>query len=85
MINYHPRDYRALYAVLMRFNNFWANFGRLFEVFFLNPEIQDGGPRWPPFRHYDAIIRHVTSSPYDAELIGEIFRRTIYTLQILLS
>ena len=27
-----------------------------FHTFWKNPEIQDGGPRWPPFRNDYAII-----------------------------
>ena len=42
-----------------------------------NPEIEDGGPRWPPFR-ITQLLRHVTSSPHDADVKGDIFRRTIY-------
>ena len=44
----------------------------------LDQEIQDGGPRWPPFIHNDSILRHVTSSPRGVDVIGDLFRRTIY-------
>ena len=52
-----------------------------FLRFWKNPEIKDGGPRWPPFRHDHAIIhrRHETSSTINADAKGDIFRRTIYS------
>ena len=41
-----------------------------FEVLEKNPEIQDGGSRWPPFRNDYQLLRHVTSSPHDVDVIS---------------
>ena len=73
--------FRSFSGVFIRFNYFWAEFGRFFEVLELKPEIKDGGPRWPPFRHDHVIIhrRHETSSTINADAKGDIFRRTIYS------
>ena len=49
-----------------------------FLRFWKNPEIQDGGPRWLPFRSDYVLLRHETSSAHDAEVKGDTFSRTIY-------
>ena len=41
-----------------------------FVRFQTNSEIQDGGPRWPPFRNDYAIM---TSLHHDADVKGDIF------------
>ena len=53
---------------------------RDFLRFSTNPEIQDGGPRWPPFRNdrVTQLLHHATSSPHEVDFKGDIFRRTIY-------
>ena len=48
----------------------------VFLRFWTNPEIQDGGPRWPPFKNDYPIITScdVISSYVDVK--GDIFRHT---------
>ena len=49
-----------------------------FLRFWTNPEIQAGG--WDRRRSemIAQLLRHVTSSPHDADVKGDILRRTIY-------
>ena len=57
--------------VLIAFDPILDDFFRIWT----NSEIQDGGPRWPPFRNDYTII---TSSFHDADVKRDIFRRTMY-------
>ena len=40
-----------------------------------NSDVQDGGPRFPPFRNDYAII---TSSPHDADFEEDVYQHTIH-------
>ena len=44
-----------------------------------NPEIQDGGPRWPFSETITQLLRHVTSYPRDAD-VKETFLDILSTL-----
>ena len=47
--------FRSFYCVFIRFNYFEPILDGFWRIW-TNPEIQDGGPRWPPFRTDYAII-----------------------------
>ena len=70
--------FRSFYGVFIHFNYFWADF----EQFFLGfGQIQKSKMADQDGRHSEMItqlLRHVTSSPYDANIKGDIFRHTIY-------
>ena len=64
--------------VFITFDSILGDFLR----FWTNPEIQDGGPRWPPFRNDYAII---TSCDVIAPRCGrqkETFSEILSTLQV---
>ena len=60
------------------FGYFSLNFGG-FLKFWENLEIKDGGSKMAAIRQ---LLRYMTSSLRDADLKGDIFRRTIYPLSL---
>ena len=47
-----------------------------------NSEIQDAGQYGRHSEMIMQLLRHMTSSPHDAGVKGDIFRRTIYPLSL---
>ena len=49
-----------------------------FLKIWINPEIQDDGPRCRHSEMVGQLLRYMMSSPHDADVKGDIFRHTIY-------